>query len=93
MFWHKKIVGPPSRLKETVAHKNALETFFSHLEALTNCKVSEKSNERFPRKSLTDERTDGQTWLLRSQRPVGRETKKSLKKVKKYTQITIEIAL
>ena len=44
-------------------------TFFSHLQALTNCKVSEKSNERFPRKrgtngrtdERTDERTDGQT--------------------------------
>ena len=43
--------------------KKALGTFFSHLQALTNCKVSEKSNERFPRKSVpddkrTDERTD-----------------------------------
>ena len=26
-----------------------------------NCKVSEKSNERFPRKSVTDVRTDGRT--------------------------------
>ena len=38
-----------------------------------------KSNERFPRKSVADERTNGrtdvQTRLLRSQRPVGRETK------------------
>ena len=45
-----------------------------------NCKVSEKSHERFPRKRVTyvrtDERTNGQTRLLRSQRPVGRETKK-----------------
>ena len=41
-----------------------------------NCKVSEKSNEQFPRKSVTDERTNGQTRRLRSQRPVGRETKK-----------------
>ena len=41
--------------------KIALGTFFSHLQALTNCKVSEKSNERFPRKSVTDERTDERT--------------------------------
>ena len=40
-----------------------------------NCKVSEKSNERFPRKSVADVRTDGQTRLLRSPRLVGRETK------------------
>ena len=60
--------------------KKAFGTFFSHLQALTNCKVSEKSNERFPRKSVAYERTygrtNGQTQLLRSQRPVGRETKK-----------------
>ena len=31
-------------------------TFFSRLQALTNCKVSEKSNEQFPRKAL---RTNG----------------------------------
>ena len=57
---------------------------FSHPQALTNCKVSEKSNEWFPRKSVAHVRTDGrmyertykQTQLLRSQRPVGRETKK-----------------
>ena len=29
--------------------KKALGTFFSRLQALTNCKVSEKSNERFSR--------------------------------------------
>ena len=38
-----------------------------------------KNNERFPRKSVayvrTDVRTDERTRLLRSQRPVGRETK------------------
>ena len=42
--------------------KKALGKFFLRLQALTNCKVSEKSNERFPRKSVaygrTDERTD-----------------------------------
>ena len=41
--------------------KKALGTFFSRLQALTNCKVSEKSNERFPRKSVTDIRTHGRT--------------------------------
>ena len=39
--------------------KKAFGTFFSHLQALTNCKVSEKSKERFPRKSLAYERTNG----------------------------------
>ena len=38
--------------------KKALGTFLSRLQALTNCKVSEKSNERFSRKSGTDGRTD-----------------------------------
>ena len=42
--------------------KKALGTFFSHLQALTNCKVSEKSNERFPRKSVAYERTDVRTY-------------------------------
>ena len=41
--------------------KKGLGAFFSHLQALTNSKVSEKSNERFSSNSvtyaLTDERT------------------------------------
>ena len=37
--------------------KKALGTFFSHLQALNNCIVSEKSNERFPRKRVTNRRT------------------------------------
>ena len=41
--------------------KKALGTFFPPLQALTNCQVSEKSNERFLRKSGTNERTDGRT--------------------------------
>ena len=61
--------------------KKTLGTFFSLLQAPTNFKVSEKSNEQFPRKSVAfvrmDGRTNGQTRLLRSQRPVGRETKKN----------------
>ena len=41
--------------------KKALGIFFLRLQALTNCKVSEKSNERFPRKSVTHERTHERT--------------------------------
>ena len=52
---------------------------FLLLKALVNCKVSEKSNERFPRKSVAYEQTyvctNREMWLLRFQRPVGRETK------------------
>ena len=55
--------------------KKALGTFFWRLQALTNCKVSEKNNERIPRKIVTYVRTNERTRLLRSQRPVGRETK------------------
>ena len=33
--------------------KKALGTFFSRLQALTNCKVSEKSNERFSSNRVT----------------------------------------
>ena len=43
--------------------KKALGTFFLHLQALTNCKVSEKSNERFPRKSIAHARTYGRESL------------------------------
>ena len=42
--------------------KKALGTFLSRLQALTNCKVSEKSNERFPRKSVAYVRTDARTY-------------------------------
>ena len=45
--------------------KKALGTFFPPLQALTNCKVSEKSNERISRKAVAngrmDRRTDGRT--------------------------------
>ena len=37
--------------------KKALRKFFLLLQALTNCKVSEKSNERFSSNSVTDGRT------------------------------------
>ena len=48
-------------VKTVKIFKKALGTFFSHLQALTNCKVSEKSHERFPRKRVTYVRTDGRT--------------------------------
>ena len=41
--------------------KKELGTFFSHLQALTNFKVSEKSNERFSSNRVTDGRTDACT--------------------------------
>ena len=41
--------------------KKALGTFFLHLQALTNCKVSEKSNERFSSNRVTHARTDART--------------------------------
>ena len=41
--------------------KKVLGTFFLRLQALTNCKVSEKSNEQFLIKSVADERTNVQT--------------------------------
>ena len=55
--------------------KKALGTFFLTFWTLTSYKISEKSNERFPRKSVPYGRTDGRTRLLRSQTTVGRETK------------------
>ena len=47
--------------KTGIFFKKALGTFFSRLQALTNCKVSEKSNERFSSNSVTDARTHGRT--------------------------------
>ena len=52
--------------------KKAIGTFFSYLQALTNCKVSEKSNERDGR---TDGRTDGREPL--GLQRLRRETKKN----------------
>ena len=61
--------------------KIALGTFFSHLQAVTNCKVSEKSNERFSSNRVTDRRTyarmDGRESL--GLQRLRRETKKMLK--------------
>ena len=82
-FWAKMAnVGKflAKMAKKVKIIKNGLRTFFSHLQALTMCKVSEKSNERFPRKRVTDERTYARTYVrtrpLRSQTTVGRETNK-----------------
>ena len=59
--------------------KKALGTFFSCLQALTNWKVSEKSNERFSSNRVTYGRTDGhtyrRTWILRSPTTSSREQK------------------
>ena len=60
--------------KTGIFFKKALGTFFSHLQALTNCKVSEKSNERFSSNSVTDVRTDGRESL--GLQRLRRETKK-----------------
>ena len=51
----------PNWAKRDFFFKKALGTFFLPLQALTNCKVSEKSTERFPRKSVAYVRTCGRT--------------------------------
>ena len=56
--------------KTGIFFKKALGTFFSHLQALINCKVSEKSNATAWR---TDARTDGHESLGLQQ--LRRETK------------------
>ena len=43
--------------KTGIFFKKAPGTFFSRLQSLTNCKVSEKSNERFSRNFVTNEQT------------------------------------
>ena len=47
--------------KTGIFSKKRLEHFFSRLQALTNGKVSEKSNERFSRNRVTYERTNERT--------------------------------
>ena len=47
--------------QNVIFFKKALGTFLSRLQALTNCKVSEKSNEGIPRKRVAHERTNGRT--------------------------------
>ena len=55
--------------------KKALGKFFSRLQALTNCKVSEKSIEQFSSYRVTDVRTYGRTWILRSPTTSSRDQK------------------
>ena len=62
--------------KTEIFFKKALGTFFSRLQALTNCKVSEKSNERFSSNRVTHERTNERESLDLPK--LRRETKKSL---------------
>ena len=52
--------------------KKALGTFFPPLQALTNCKVSEKSNERISRKAVANERMDRRTDGRTNERTNGR---------------------
>ena len=65
--------------KTGIFFKKALGTFFSHLQALTNCNVSERSNEWFSSNRVTYGRTDRRTYGRESlglQR-LRRETNKS----------------
>ena len=60
-FWPKKQILDsfwPKWAKREFFQKE-LGTFFTRLQALTNCKVSEKSNERFSRNCVTNGRTNG----------------------------------
>ena len=54
-FWPKRPILDIFWLKwqKGIFLEKVLGTFFSHLKALTNCKVSEKSNERFSSNSVT----------------------------------------
>ena len=52
--------------KTGIFFRKALGTFFSRLQALTNCKLSEKSNVRFSSNRVTYRRTERQTRILRS---------------------------
>ena len=65
--------------KTGIFFKKAFGTFFSLLKALINCKVSEKSKERFSSNSVTDVRTDARThrrtWILRSPTTSSRDQK------------------
>ena len=51
----------PKWAKREFFSKKALGTFLSRLQAPTNCKVSEKSNERISRKTVANGQTDGWT--------------------------------
>ena len=68
----------PKWAKRDFFFKKALGTFLSRLQALTNCKVSEKSNEGIPRKRVTNRRTNERTWFLRSQTTSSRDQKSEI---------------
>ena len=61
--------------------KKRLEHFL-RLQALTNCKVSEKSNERFSRNYVTNAQTNGRTGFLRSRTTLSRDQKTRVKQGK-----------
>ena len=63
--------------KTGIFFKKEVGTFFLRLQALTNCKVSEKSNERFSSNRVTYGRTDGRESL--GLQRLRRETKMILK--------------
>ena len=50
-----------TKMVKTGIFQKSVWNILSRLQALINCKVSEKSNEWFPRKSVTDGRTYGRT--------------------------------
>ena len=60
-------------VKTGMFYKKALGTFLTRLQALTNCKVSEKSNEQFSSNPVTDARTNGRESLALQR--LRRETK------------------
>ena len=45
--------------------KKTKTLFSSPYPYISSCKKSEKSNEAFPRKSVTEKRTDGRRWIYR----------------------------
>ena len=59
--------------KTEIFLKKACGKFLWHLQALTNCKVSEKSNKRFSSNRVTYGRTDRRTRILKVYR-LRRET-------------------
>ena len=75
----KKCEKPPFLGKTGIFFKKALGTIFSRLKALTNSKVSEKSNERFSINCVTDKQTNRRDSL--GLKRLRRETKKTLQKI------------
>ena len=69
-----------AKMGKTEFFQKALGTFLSRLQALTNCKVSEKVMNGFEklRHGQTNGRTDGRTWFLRSQTTTSRDQKEGL---------------